>query len=139
MSQENVEIVRMGQVIKDIYESFNDGDLERVTELCDPAIEFHLSDAWLDVPRTYRGHQGVFEFASDIGGIFEGFNVKIESLQVGDQEVVAITTSGGTGRVSGAAVKARFGHLWRFKGDRPVFLKEFKRPEEALEAAGLAE
>ena len=132
MSHENAEIV------KGIYESFNDGDLERVTELCDPAIEFHLSDAWLDVPRTYRGHQGVFEFAGDIGDIFEGFDVQIESLQAADQEIVAITKSGGTGRVSGAAVAARFGHLWRFKGGRAVFMKEFKRPEAALEAVGLS-
>ena len=140
MSQENVEIVRMSQVIKGIYESFNDGDFERLMELCDPGIEFHLSDVWFGVPRTYHGYQGVLNFARDIAEVFEGFNVQIESLHVGDQEVVAITRSGGTGRGSRAPVNARFGHLWRFKGDRPAFLKEFKRPEDAFgEAVGLSE
>ena len=78
--------------------------------------------------------------AREVADIFENFNVQVESLHGGDQEVVAITRSGGTGRGSRAPVTARFGHLWRFKVDRPTFLKEFKRPEDAFgEAAGLSE
>src|SRR3954451_21226892 len=141
MSQENVEMVRMSHVVERIYGVFNDRDLQQgVTELCDPELEMQLSDAWFDAPRTYRGYQGILDFARDITDIFESFNVRVESLHAGPREVVAITSSGGIGRVSRTPVTARFGHLWRFKGGRAVFLKEFKRPEEALrEAAGLSE
>src|SRR3954452_282789 len=109
MSQENVEMVRMSHVVERIYGVFNDRDLQQgVTELCDPELEMQLSDAWFDAPRTYRGYQGVLDFARDITDIFESFNVRVESLHSGPREVVAITSSGGIGRVSRTPVTARF-------------------------------
>jgi ketosteroid isomerase-like protein len=47
--------------------------------------------------------------------------------------------AGGIARASGVEVLGRFGHVWTLRGGKIVHFKEFKDPDEALQATGLAE
>ena len=133
MSRENVEIVRSG------LEAFTEGNLEAVFAASDPCIELEVSDAYFDAPRTYRGHDGMRELFAAQADVFDPFRLEPEEfLDAGDQ-VVVMARAGGIARASGVEVLGRFGHVWTLRGGKIVHFKEFKDPDEALQATGLAE
>jgi ketosteroid isomerase-like protein len=133
MSEENVEVVR------GVLEAFTRGDLGAVFAVADPGIELEVSDAYLDAPRTYQGHEGMRELFAAQAEVFDPFRLEPEEfLDAGDQ-VVVIARAGGLARASGVEVMDRFGHLWTVRGGKIVHFKEFKDPNHALEAAGLRE
>jgi len=133
MSQENVEIVRRG------LEAFSRGNLGAIFAACDPGIELEVSDAYFDAPHRYRGHEGMRELFAAQAEVFDPFRLEPEEfLDAGDQ-VVVMARAGGRARASGVEVMGRFGHLWRVRGEKIVHFKEFKDPNQALEAAGLQE
>ena len=133
MSQENIGIVRSG------LEAFTEGNLAPVFAACDPGIELEVSDAYFDAPRTYRGHEGMRELFAAQAEVFDPFRLEPEEfLDAGDQ-VVVIARAGGIARASGVEVLGRFGHVWTLQRGKIVHFKEFKDPDEALQAAGLYE
>jgi ketosteroid isomerase-like protein len=132
MSRKNVEIVRSQ------LEAFAQGKLEAVFAGCDPGIELEVSDAYFDAPRTYRGHEGMRELFAAQAQVFDPFRLEPdEFLDAGDR-VVVIARAGGLARASGVEVLGRFGHLWTVRDGKVVAFKEFKDPNDALEAAGLS-
>jgi ketosteroid isomerase-like protein len=133
MSEENVEIVRSG------LEAFADGNLEGLFAACDPGIELEVSDAYFDAPRTYHGHAGMQELFAAQAEVFDPFRLEVEEFLDAGERVVVMARAGGLARGSGVEVLDRFGHVWTVRGGKPVHFKEFKDPEEALEAAGLRE
>jgi uncharacterized protein len=133
MSEENVENLRS------FLEAFAEGNLEAVFAACDPGIELEVSDAYFDAPRTYHGHAGMQELFVAQAEVFDPFRLEPEEfLDAGDQ-VVVMARAGGLARASGVEVLDRFGHVWTVRGGKIVHFKEFKDPDEALEAAGLRE
>jgi ketosteroid isomerase-like protein len=132
MSQENVEIMRR------CLEAFAEGNLEHVFAASDPGIELEVSDAYFDAPRTYRGHEGMRELFAAQAEVFDPFRLEPEEFLDAGDRVVVIARAGGLARESGVEVVGRFGHLWTVQGGKIVAFKEFKDPDEALEAAGLS-
>jgi ketosteroid isomerase-like protein len=133
MSDENVKIVREN------LQAFVRGDLEAVFAACDPRIELEVSDAYFDAPRTYRGHDGMRELFAAQAEVFNPFRLNPETfLDAGDQ-VLVVVRAGGLARASGIEVLGRFGHLWTVQDSKIVHFKEFKDPNEALQAAGLSD
>ena len=133
MSRKNVEVVRQG------LEAFAEGDLEAVFAASDPGIELEVSDAYFDAPRTYHGHEGMRELFAAQADVFDPFRLDPEEfLDAGDQ-VVVMARAGGIARASGVEVLGRFGHVWTLRDGKIIHFKEFKDPDEALQAAGLSE
>lgn len=133
MSQENVEIVRT------YLEDFGEGNLDGVLAASDPGIELEVSDAYFDAPRTYRGHEGMRELFAAQAEVFDPFRLEPEEFLDAGDRVLVIARAGGLARASGVEVLGRFGHLWTVQSGKIVAFKEFKNPDEALDAAELRE
>ena len=132
MSEKNVETIRR------IYDAGNRGDWEAA-----------FRDAREDLEVTFKAgpnsgtHQGRDEVQAVFEDLLAGFDLWIteplELFESADQVVAVVNNrlrpKGGTS----GEFQYRNGHIWTIRDGVVVSLVGFPTPEEALEAAGLAE
>jgi ketosteroid isomerase-like protein len=137
MSQENVEIVRR------MLEEFNRGGADAVIngEFLSTEIVFDASRSGIPGVGVLRGQEDVRAFfeADWFGAFpFEDWEIRIEEpIDRGDQ-VVFISRQHGRGASSGAATALELGNIFTLRKGKITRMEIYGRPEEALEAAGLA-
>jgi ketosteroid isomerase-like protein len=133
MSQENVEIVQ--QLVDAIAEQ----DLSRLLELTDPDVTWQSFFAALREGATYRGHEGIRQYVSDIADTFDLVKVQIDdTLTVGDM-VVVVGRLRYRGKGSGVESDAAAGYLLQIRDGRIVLVRAFRDPGDALRNLGLPE
>ena len=87
---------------------------------------------------AYHGHEGIRRaWARAIEPFEDDSENVIEWARDAGDEVVTCQRVRGRGKGSGIAIEFRYAYLWRFEGDQVVYLKSFRDPAAALEAAGL--
>jgi ketosteroid isomerase-like protein len=87
----------------------------------------------------YKGADGVRQFVADMGESWASFAFEIEDARDLGDRVLIVGKQRGRGRSSGIDVeseRAFIVELWR---GRLISLRFFLQPDDALEAAGLAE
>ena len=130
MSEENVEIVRR------IYEAFNQRDLAPAFELVAPDFEWIPPDRSFEA--TVRGREEVQRFLEDQ---IETLDMQVrpeEFFEQGDR-VVAFVRVQAQGQASGAGVEILAANVWTFRNGIPVRGETYAERAAALEAAGLSE
>ena len=132
MSQENVEVVRQ------VYERLNRGDVEGVVALCDEDFLMDMSERVFN-PDTYRGHDGVRRFYDGVMDAWESYHWDVEEAREGDDWVVAMLRCQGQSREAGPGVDWRVAWFWRLRQGKAVFVRFYRQRADALEAAGLSE
>jgi ketosteroid isomerase-like protein len=133
MSQENVEIVRAA------YDAFERGDLDGVSQLHDPAIEWQTSAEDPDVA-THRGRVAVRRYFEGYMETFPGFRAELEEcVAAPDRRVFTTTRYTGRARASGMDMDWRQSVVYTVECGLIVRAEEYFNREEALEAAGLRE
>jgi ketosteroid isomerase-like protein len=86
---------------------------------------------------TYHGHDGIRRaWARAIEPFQDAENLVEWARGAGDQ-VVTCHHVRGHGAASAIEVEFRYAYLWRFEGGKVVYLKSYRDPQQALEAAGL--
>lgn len=135
MSQANVEAHKRG------VEAINRRDIEALTELLDPEVEwhdvFHLmlgGDA-----AVYRGHEGVRELFRDLYEVLTELHGEYSEVRDLGNRLVAIGRIRTRGRESGAQVQSPLAALVDFRNGKAIRVWTYLDPKEALEAAGLSE
>jgi ketosteroid isomerase-like protein len=133
MSQENVELVRLG------FEAIERGDLALVEQ-------FTLPDAVMvqppEVPdaKTYEGASAIREAMDDWPKQWEDFRMELlEIIDAGDDAVVSVTRHQGRGRQSGIEMDFEVFYVYRIREGRLARLEMFFSRGQALEAVGLRE
>ena len=131
LSRQNVDTVR------GILEAFNRGDMHGFLDMCDPDIEWDLSQRLID-PESYRGHEGIKKFLEQLLDAWEEAPLMEaeELIDAGDQ-VVAFVRVHGRGKGSGAAVEARIAQVWTIRGEKATRLEYYGDRTKALNAVGL--
>jgi ketosteroid isomerase-like protein len=132
MSQENVEVVRR------ILEANRSDDLEAAVQvaisLSDPSVEFTSVMAAVR-PETYRGHEGIRRYFSEMAESWEEWRLETEEVfDAGPDTVVAVFGSRLIGRGSGAAVEARRAMVCVMSEGKLLRGRVHASREEALEA-----
>jgi ketosteroid isomerase-like protein len=131
MGIDNVEIVRRG------YRAFEEGGVEAILEFIDPAIEWHMSAAFTDEPRVFRGHDGVRE-------VFRFFSERIDDLgadphefiDAGDRVIVPVRMHGRL-RETGEPVAYELVQVWLGRNGKAIRLVTYPDRETAgAELAG---
>jgi ketosteroid isomerase-like protein len=137
MSQENVEIVRR------LYDAAAHRDSEAVLALYDPAVEVDMSRAPCRdlVGRSfYHGHDGLRTYFREWYSAWENVASDLEELIDAGERVIAVETTRGRGRVSGAEVELHQCMIWTLRADKIVRVESLEATrEEALKVAGLRE
>jgi ketosteroid isomerase-like protein len=133
MSQENVEIVRAA------YEAFERGDLNAVSQLHDPAIEWQTSAEDPDAA-THRGRVAVRRYFENYMETFPGFRAELEEcVTAPDGRVFTTTRYTGRARASGMDMDWRQSVVYTIKSDLIIRAEEYFDRAEGLEAAGIPE
>jgi SnoaL-like domain len=110
MSQENVEIVRQ------IFERLNRGDVEGVVELCDDEFVMDMTERVFN-PDIYQGHAGIRRFYEGVREVWESYVWNIEETRLtGGTASLPGTEPGRRARSRLARrlaveIAARYGHL----------------------------
>jgi uncharacterized protein len=133
MSQENVEVVRQ------MLEAFQRGDLERALSATDPDVELRMDDAAILLERkAWQGREGLSEFIEEFLEPWEDFRIEPRKLiDAGDHVVVLLDQFG---RRSGSEfeVKMSVGHVYTVREGRIASWATYVDQEKALQAAGAA-
>jgi ketosteroid isomerase-like protein len=133
----NVEVVR--QYIEANRSDDSEASIELGVALTDPGYEYTRVTAAVD-PRTYRGHDGIRRYFSDMAESWQEWrNEAEEVLEVGPDTVVATVRFHGIGKHSGVPVEARLGSVFVLSRGKLLRGRTLPSREEALEAAGLSE
>jgi ketosteroid isomerase-like protein len=133
MSVENAELVRR------FYGRLNAGDAEGVIELCDAQFVMDMTERVFN-PDRYEGADGIRRFLRDVQEAWQSYHWEVEETRARDDAVVvAMLHCRGESRHGGPEVEWRVAWLFRFEGGTPVSLRFYRKRDDALEAAGLAE
>jgi ketosteroid isomerase-like protein len=133
MSQENVEIVRLG------YELLNGGDLDGVLQLCATDFEFRDLPA-LPGSGVFIGHDAFRAWHAQLLDAFEDLHFEPqEFIDAGGDRVVVPNHATGQGKGSGADVEMHFSSVWTMRAGKFAKHIAYSDHAEALEAAGLSE
>src|SRR5215213_9127188 len=135
MSSENVEIVRR------VYDAAARRDAATILSLYDPDVEWDISRSparELMGHRVYHGHEGLGTFFREWQEAWESVNPDLERLIDAGENVIAVETTRGRGRSSGAPVTLSHHSVWTIGDGRVVRVLWFGTHAEAREAAGLS-
>jgi len=135
MSEENVEIVR------EVYEASARRDAARVLSFYDPEIEWDITCSPakdLMGHNVYRGHGGLRTFFQEWYEAWEEVSADYEELVDAGENVIAIETTRGRGRLSGAPVELAHFSVWTLRDGQIVRVAWFGTWDEAANVAGLS-
>ncbi len=132
MSQESVAIVQLA------HQRLNEGDIAGLIALCHDDFELDMSARAIN-PDTYRGHEGIRRFYSEVSEIWEEFRWEPVRFVTARDKVVVLVHSHGRGRASGLEMARDAAMVWTVREGRAVSLCFYVDQVEALEAAGIRE
>jgi hypothetical protein len=133
MSRENIEVVRQ------VNDAFNSGDLDRILEFIDPEFETLVPPAFSAEPDTYRGHEGIRRYFDSFQEAMTEIRFHQERFEeVGEEVVVAVRLTA-RGRTTGILVEQRLGQVWATRDGKVVEVRNYASFSEALDAAGPTE
>ena len=130
MSQENVEVVR------EMYEAFNRGDLEGALKLLHPQPELHQAPEVVDA-EVFIGLEAFLRGMSLFMEDWDDPRLEPQDLdEVGDCVLLRVRVSG-RGKASGIQMTTEFFHSWTLREGKPYRCFVRSTREDALEAVGL--
>jgi ketosteroid isomerase-like protein len=130
MSQENVEVARRA------HEALNSGDIDELVTICHPDFQLDMSDRVLN-PATYHGHDGIRQFYAEVEEVWERYIWEVDELRDDGDIVVSLLRTRGKGRESGVEIDRKTAMIWTIRGGKALWMRFYREPEKALEAAGL--
>ena len=134
MSQQNVALVRRFE------KSWARQDLDGALECVHDELEFDWSDSMGPFVGTYRGHDGLTRFWTDMLEAWERFSPEmVEVIECGPERLITLDVVRARGKGSGIDMEARGAMLWTVREGKIVGAKMFQTKAEALEAVGLPE
>ena len=130
MSEENVEIARQA------IEAWNEGDLDRLRDLYDPAAVYRNPSDWVDAG-PYLGRDAIMQQFSQLREIwsYESSFDRIDVLDAGDRVVVQVDFHGDT---RGLPLTTEMAWVYTMRNGLIVSLEIFHSREEALNALELS-
>jgi len=135
MSEENAELLRRA------VDAYNRRDVEALLRELDPEVRWlpALPALLVQDAHVYRGHDGIREMFGDFYDVLDEIHFECSEIRdLGDQ-VVAIGHIRTRGKASGAETKSPYANLAEIKDGKGIRIQGYLDPNEALEAAGLAE
>jgi ketosteroid isomerase-like protein len=133
MSEENIELTAA------VVDAVAHQDLPRLIELTDPEVEWHSLFAQLGQRGVYRGHDGMRQYVTDLNDAWDFLKTEdTQAIAVGDL-VLLVGQLRYRGKGSGVEAVSSTGYVVKFRKGRVLYMRAFRDPEQALEAAGLSE
>jgi ketosteroid isomerase-like protein len=121
------------ELVRDIIESLNRGDVEGMLARMHPDFEWTPLEA-SPVARVCRGREEVRRYVEDWLGTFDGLRLELEDPTEVSGRVVAPVRGHARGRGSGLALDTHFCQVWTVRDGLALGMKEYATRDEALAA-----
>jgi ketosteroid isomerase-like protein len=132
MSRENVEVVR------EAFESYLSGDMEKTAQLLDPEVEFHGTVGGLEEGRVAHGlPQAVQLFEEEDLEAWEERRLEAEDFIDAGDNVVVLMHEYRRGRGSGVELETDTAVVCAVSAGRVVRIQGYMDRDAALQFAGL--
>ena len=118
------------QVVTEAYGCFERGDIPSLLELLGDDVDWE-SPGVLPTSGSFRGHDGVGEFFTDVAGKWSELEVKPDDLVADGDHVVALGTARGK-LAGGEEVSYPFSHAFRLDGGKVVHFREYVMVDDKL-------
>jgi ketosteroid isomerase-like protein len=117
-------------------EAWNEGDVERMIEMCAADVELNPVVAGTVSGGVYRGHDGLRQFVRDYEEAFESFEFELDESDWHDfgDRVAWLGRLRAKGRDSGVELDQPFGIAVAVHDGKAVRFRSFLDTEEALKA-----
>jgi ketosteroid isomerase-like protein len=133
MSQENVELVRLGA------KALARADLDVARQFLDADFQLDVTRTDLN-PRVYHGFEGLLQLMGDWTSTWDDYEFEVvELVEAGTDRVVGILRERGRMKASDSWVEHVRGIVWTIRAGKILRYEEYPTKQEALEAAGLRE
>jgi ketosteroid isomerase-like protein len=100
-----------------LYRAVNENDLSTFLRLMHPEVELRTSGVYPDFKPAYRGRSGAAEYWEATRGLWNNFEIEINSCEPVGDRVLVLLNQRVKGR-EGIAVAHEWGHLFELAGDR---------------------
>jgi ketosteroid isomerase-like protein len=142
MAQENVETLRAflepwGREAWTL-EAWERGEVVDMSFL-DPDVVYEDENLPDHIGEAYRGHEGIVRAAKRWVEPNEWLLVELEQILGEGDRLVSIHRSRSKARHTGIEFEEPVAYVWTFRDGKVVHFQSFRKPEQALEAAGLRE
>ena len=128
---------RNAEIVRASYEALNRGDIAGALAPLGPDVEWRESPV-LPESDTYKGRESVRGLLLHFLESWDEFRQEVEETRSEGDRVLVFLHLTARGRESGAAVDARYAHLWTMQHGRAVRVDAFYDRPEALEALAAA-
>jgi ketosteroid isomerase-like protein len=125
------------ELVRRFAEAITDRDAAARVAACDPDVVFR---SVLDLRgRDYVGHQGIRQYVDDVSSAWEEWRVELHrAAVVPDGRAAVAMTVHARGRLSGAALPVRAGHVWVLRNGRLWRNEPYRDARRAFAAVGAA-
>jgi len=131
MSRDNLALVLRFE------DSWSRADLEAALACVASDFEFDWSNSIGPFKGTYRGHEGLRKFWSEVREAWENFSPQAEDhIDCGDDRLITLDVVRARGRGSGIDMEAHGAMLGTLRGGKIARIKMFQNKDEALRAVG---
>ena len=120
--------MKNSDVIREVVDAFNGGDLERVLSRLHPEIDWALAEGHPYSPEgtAWRGHQELSEnFFMRAAEDWDGFTVILEEVYEAGDHVIAEVRYTGRFKPTGARLAAQGCHVWRLLDGKAVRFQQY--------------
>jgi uncharacterized protein len=126
-------LTKDAETLRRAYEALNRGDIEGALAPLRSDAEWYESSEFPG-PREYHG---IAEIRAHLDGFLEGWeelDQQVDDVRERGERVCLLLRLRARGRGSGAAVDARYAHVWTMREGRGVRVDAYYDPEDGLRA-----
>ncbi len=126
------------EVIRQLYEGWNGGDVDGMLALYHPDAVFDASDRIFN-PDVYRGHEELRRFSAEVDRDWERWQVEIERvIELDPERLLVLMRSRARGRASGIELEEHSSAtIWTIREGLVMHAKLFSDRADAFGAAGM--
>lgn len=124
-------------VVRQGFEAFNSGDMERILAFADPDFEAIVPPELSAEPDTYRGHDGIRRYFQSFQDAMDEIRFQPERFWDVGPSVVALVRITAKGRQTAISVEQRIAQVWTIRDGRAKRVHTYASLSEALKAVGL--
>ncbi len=112
-------------VIKRLYQAFSEGDIDSVSALIDPSVEWIESDG-IPYGGVFKGYEAVLNgvFAK-IGAEWDNFTAHVDQFIDAGDIVVTLGTDSATYKATGKKMIAPTASIWTLKNGKVVKFRQY--------------
>jgi ketosteroid isomerase-like protein len=129
-------VVANAEKLRAFWEAWTPGG-EMDMSILDPDVIYEDSNLPDHIGEAYRGHEGIARATGRWLESYESLTIELERIVGSGDRLVSIHRGRSKARYTGIEEEGPLAYLWTFRDGKVIHFRSYRKPAEALEAAGL--